>query len=453
MFLKNLYMNIDNENNFFLGAIKYKTNFYLEKRKDKNTGEIDVKNLPIRMSFVFSKQRLEFYTGYRIDLKDWDPEAQTVLPNRSNSDGITASFINQRLTLIRSTISNIYTVAFAKKEEITVDGLRIELKKALSGKSEVQQQKKSIWEYYDQYIDIKKVDKSPGYIKQLKSTKKHLQIHAKSRNIKFEDFDVVFFEGFKEYYLVEEKNSYNSFAGATKRIKLFLNFAVSAKWTNSIEFRSFKANEDYAKPIFLTWDELMQVKNADMKSICLDQVRDCFIFQSMVGCRYEDLSTFTKQSVSEIKDKGKNKKKTITHYILTYIDHKTHTDIEVPLNNIAISIYDKYKNLPMDKLLPVISNQKYNDYLKDVGKLADLSRQVDSFDKSGNKMHKPIFEYMTSHMARRNFIGNMLNQFLIPSEIITSMTGHVKGSRAFQRYYEANRDAKISAISLMNKSK
>ena len=459
--------------------ITYKTNFYLEKRKNKKTGIMESKNLPIRLSFIYSGNRLEFYTGYRIDEKNWDSEIQNVTTNSSNSDGISSSIINLRLSKIKSIIEDLYTERSYTKGDVSIKGLREELRIRLEDESDTKDQPevvenkpetKTVFEYFEEYIKYKKLDASEGFIKQLKSTKVHLtnfqdgiaKIKVKGKEkvkvikvspplppLTFERFNIEYFEKFKVYYLDTLSNSKNSFAGAMKRIKLFLNYAVKASWTDNTKFQDFEAKESYGKPIFLTWDEILKLYNSEFKSISIEQVRDCFIFQSMVGCRYEDLCSFNKNNIIEEKDSDKKNAK--VQYILKYIDHKTRTNIDVPLNNYAISILKKYKDHPMDTILPVISNQNYNSYLKDMAKEAGIDRIVEVFDEFGKKSQIPIHTIIHSHMARKNFIGNMMNQFFVPEEIIKTISGHSKGSKAFQRYYEPDLKTKIKAINLMNK--
>lgn len=446
--------------------IKYKTKFYLEKRKDKNTGEAKIKNNPIRMSFCFSNKRLEFNTGYRVDASKWDSVQQEVVTNSKNDDGVAASVINSHLTKLKDKIESLYTERFYTKGDVSINGLREELKKQLDENAPNEDKEvqvvdtKTVWERFDEYIDKKSTDKSAGFIKQLKSAKNHLTDYNGNNNITFEDFNVDFFEAFKRYFLKEIGNSKNTFYCVIKRIKFFLNYAVSVKWTTNTDFRDFKADrEEYGKPIFLTWDEILKLKNHVFENITLDQVRDCFVFQSMVGCRYEDLRIFSKKNIIEFTGRKKESKK---HIILKYIDQKTNQDIDVPLNEIALSIINKYNQLPMDNLLPVISNQNYNFHLKEIGKAAGLNRNIELFAKNKRLKkiteeykgkHIPIYLLMTTHMARRNFIGNMLNEFLVPGEIIQPMTGHKKGSSAFKRYYEPDISSKIKAIELMNKTK
>ena len=135
--------------------------------------------------------------------------------------------------------------------------------------------------------------------------------------------------------------------------------------------------------------------------------------------------------------------------VLTYISEKTKTPIQVPLNAMAKQILIQYKKLPNKKLLPQISNQKYNKYLRELGEDAKLKRIVEYRNKKGNIDKKEIWELMSTHMARRIFIGNSINVFDIRTEVIQSITGHTKNSKAFARYYDIDIQTKKKALNSM----
>ena len=119
--------------------------------------------------------------------------------------------------------------------------------------------------------------------------------------------------------------------------------------------------------------------------------------------------------------------------------------VSVPLIPIALDIIDKY-NLPGGLLVPPISNQKYNDYLKELFELAGLDRPVVQYNEFEDKNEViPLYKLAGSHMARRTFVGILHKT--AKNEVIASMTGHAKNSRAFQRYYNVDEEDRKNAIS------
>ena len=140
------------------------------------------------------------------------------------------------------------------------------------------------------------------------------------------------------------------------------------------------------------------------------------------------------------------------------IDNKAVT-AEIPLNKRAMAILSKYKDFDMSPyrskvnsrpLLPFISAQKYNEAIKEIFKVCGINRLVTVLNPiSGEQESKPMYEVASSHMARRCFVGNLYNQIQDPN-LISSMSGHVEGSREFARYRKIERDAKKKAVDLIN---
>lgn len=196
----------------------------------------------------------------------------------------------------------------------------------------------------------------------------------------------------------------------------------------------------HGSPYYLTLEERDKVFHADLsKKPALEVYRDLFMFQSLTGCRVGDMFSLTPNNVAGD--------------ILQYLPHKTMRNrpqtISVPLNTKALTILKRYKG-KQEKLLPTRQVYKYNEGIRAVLKECGINRMVTILDTTtGNEVQKPICEVATSHMARRNFIGNLYKQVKDP-DLISSMTGHVNGSRAFARYREIDEETKISLVNLIN---
>ena len=148
---------------------------------------------------------------------------------------------------------------------------------------------------------------------------------------------------------------------------------------------------------------------------------------------------------------------------IEYIPRKTKDNkpvtAEIPLNARAMAILDKYRNVDLsaykskgnpNPLLPFISSQKYNEAIKEIFKACGIDRMVTVLDPvSGEQTQKPFYEVASSHLARRTFVGLLYNQIQDPN-LISSMSGHVEGSREFARYRKIEREAKEKAVNLIN---
>ena len=192
------------------------------------------------------------------------------------------------------------------------------------------------------------------------------------------------------------------------------------------------------------WKNLPKKERAKITEDSLDQMgvqRDIFVFQCMIGCRVGDLLNFTPKNLIN----GK----------ISYIARKTsgevHDSIEVPLNETARKIIDRYYDgVRCDgKLLPFISAQKYNDYIKEIFLLCGITRTVTVWNSTtGKEEQHPLNELASSHLARRTFIGNLYKKVQDPN-LIGKLSGHVEGSKAFARYRAIDDEMKQNLVNML----
>ena len=202
----------------------------------------------------------------------------------------------------------------------------------------------------------------------------------------------------------------------------------------------------YGDPYYLTLEERKKLENYDFSgNPALEVQRDIFVFHCCVGCRVGDLSTFKPSNII-FKENG---------YVLSYIPQKTiennQTTVEVPLNETALALVEKYKGVDKKgRLFPFISSNSYNENIRKFMKAAKIDRVVTVLNSlTGEQEQKPIYELASSHMARRTFIGNLYKKVQDPN-LISSMSGHVEGSRAFARYRDIDMETKKNVIALID---
>jgi integrase len=120
------------------------------------------------------------------------------------------------------------------------------------------------------------------------------------------------------------------------------------------------------------------------------------------------------------------------------------------LNDKAKAILEKYKDCESKKLLPFISEQKYNDAIKKAFKLAEIDRIVTILAPLTNEeVKKSLYEVASSHMARRTFIRNIYKKVKDPN-LVGALSGHKEGSKAFNRYREIDEDMKKELVSMLD---
>ena len=149
----------------------------------------------------------------------------------------------------------------------------------------------------------------------------------------------------------------------------------------------------------------------------------------------------------------KLKKTDIINGNIESIPHKTikatGKTVIVPLNNMAREIVDKYFNILSGQLLPFSSPQRYNEDIKTILELCDITRMVTVLDPLTRTEKKvPINTIATSHMARRTFIGNIYKKVKDPN-LVASLTGHTEGSKAFSRYRDIDTELKRELVGML----
>lgn len=276
------------------------------------------------------------------------------------------------------------------------------------------------------------------------------------------------FESILEQYPVEinvvhtftklQNRGENTIVKLKKKFKAFMQWLYETERTSNRPFDGIKiGTEKYGVPFYLTKEERNLLAEADIsalweglededKKLCskfplktLEVQRDIFVFQCLVGCRVGDLCTLTS--------------KNITDGILEYVPSKTSDEDapvkpRIPLNPCALKLVAKYNGVDKDgRLFPFISPQKYNDTIKAILLICGITRIVPVRNSTtGETEMKRICDVASSHMARRTFVGAAYKAVRDPN-IVGKMSGHVEGSRAFNRYRQIDDDILKQTIS------
>lgn len=254
----------------------------------------------------------------------------------------------------------------------------------------------------------------------------------------FSDIDLEFYQKFvdflrrqkivikdKEGNIIKEKYlSLNTIGKKIQTLKIFLNAATEEGINKHQKYKSrkFKSLSEEADNIYLTKEELIKFYNKDFsKNPHLERVRDFFIVGSWTGLRYSDL-----QQVTTDKIKGN---------FIELRQKKTGQKVIIPVHQTVREILNKYNG----KLPKPISNQKFNDYLKDAAKLAGLDEVfVKTVSYQGKRTEESFkkHEVITSHTARRSFCTNAYKDD-IPTLAIMAISGH-RTENAFLKYIKAD---------------
>ena len=233
----------------------------------------------------------------------------------------------------------------------------------------------------------------------------------------------------------------NTLVNFFKQTCTFFNWCNRNNLTQNKPFANYSMPTTvYGTPYYLTIEERNTLYNLDLSAnALLESQRDIFVFQCVIGCRVGDLYGF--------------KKNNIINGAIEYVAGKTKEErpktLRVPLNSIATEILAKYSNLNGERLLPFISEQKYNEAIKEAFTLAGLTRNVTILNPLTRQSEiRPLNEVASSHLARRTFCGNLYKKVKDPN-LVGSLSGHAEGSKAFARYRDIDEEMKIELVSLI----
>ena len=426
--------------------IKRNIIFTLESRK--KDGVLIVENVPIRMRVNFASKRIEFTTGYRIDAAKWDADKQRVKNGCSNKLKQSASEINASLLEYYTEIQSIFKRFEVEDVIPTPEQIKEAFNALHKPVSEEPKPKKEalpcdFFQVFDDFVEDcgRQNNWTDSTFEKFAAVKNHLTNFREG--LTFEFFDE---RGLNDYvgYLRDVKEMRNSTIGKQLSfLKWFLRWAYKKGMHQNNAYDSYKPKlkSTQKKIIFLTWDELNRLREFKIPSNkqALDRVRDVFLFQCFTGLRYSDVFNLRR---SDIKD---------DHIEVTTV--KTSDSLIIELNNHSKAILDKYKDVAFedDKVLPVITNQKMNDYLKELAELAGIDEPVRQTYYRGNERIDevtPKYALLGTHAGRRTFICNAL-ALGIPPQVVMKWTGH-SDYKAMKPYIDIADDIKANAMSKFN---
>ena len=428
--------------------MKNKINFTLEKRKNRENSGVNTTDVPVLAVISYPGQRIKYPIGYRVSASDWMEEGQ-VQPFFVTDNGVNADEVNALIAKIKCEINSYFAYCDAvhsepSKAEILnklrlLTGRKEKAIKRLAKRQIKPAETRSFLDYINEHQLFKNFsyDRKKGY----RSAFKHLFRFCKAYGItaNFDTITTQVLENFRKY-LTDGKHckpvSKNTVSYILTAVKSFWRYCIKMGYTNNNPFLRFEIEpEVYGQPIYITKEERDTLYYLHRPDERLKKTRDIFVFQCLIGCRVGDLIRLKKDNV--------------VNGAIEYIPRKTKDErpviARVPLCPKAQSIIDRYTTQEDEKLLPFISPQKYNDYIKELFKFANITRTVTRLNPLTRQEERvSIADVASSHMARRTFIGILHRK--VKNEVIGSMSGHSANSKAFSRYYHIEDDTKRDAV-------
>lgn len=373
----------------------------------------------LRASIKREGKYLKYSTGEKILPGDWDFEFQyprKIKGNKKEAKNIN-SIINQ-ISRYADVFQNICTKLEAQNLDLTVQMIKLEMDYAFKKSTSAPN---SFIVVFDTFIQEKKDlgNITGGTIARYENIKTLLEQFsiAKNYNLNFNIIDENFYVKWVNYSRHVLKHKNNTLGRNIGFIKTFMNWSLKKKYHSNYEFKDFKKTSSETDEIALSVDELEHLYNYDFsKKTRLEKVRDVFIFGCATGLRYSDYSTINKANIRN----GQI-------FINT---QKLKSNLGVPLNKYSKNILEKY-----EYNLPVISPQKFREYIKEVCKEVGMDDVVVKTSFIGTKrIEQRIMRYnmISTHTARRTFITISLEKGMRP-DIVMSITGH-KSYSSFKKY-------------------
>lgn len=274
---------------------------------------------------------------------------------------------------------------------------------------------------------LKNFNNSLGHIKDF--------IETKQKPITIDEIGFEF-----HYELIDYLKTVKQFAPNTIwRINKYLRYVLKYATETGLKTRPDYTSKRFAVPVeevetvYLNDKEILKIYNTALTSEKLKRVRDLFLISCYTGLRFSDLMRVTPENIITVNEKSFIKINT----------QKTGAFVEIPLNPICTEIVNKYSGLPKG-----MSNQKYNDYLKEVAKKAKINTPITIEETKGNLTTQRTVlkhELITSHTGRRSFATNAFLAGIDPIKIML-ITGH-KTETAFLRYIRITKEENARLLS------
>lgn len=391
-----------------------KINFYIEQAKVNKDGFTPIK------ANIFANNKPHWKTVEKVKPRYWNSNKQRVRPNRETEPDNRHKEINTLLDELTSKANELFNYCTLNGIELTTEIIN----DFYAGKVSVMRIRKyDFFTVFDEYITVGKVTKAQNTTKTINTVRNILKEFQEKtgEKITFENIDSKLFDAIKEYcFQIRERKINNSYLDRIRRVlKAFLNWAAERDYYSGKEYLKFKSPFSEPPIVVLTFQEFKSLLAFKFESPKLDRVRDVFCVGCLTGLRFSDLMDLKRDHIQD-------------GYIVKTII-KTKETLTIPIVEMAKLILEKYDH-PV-RVLPQISNQKFNEYIKICAKEALINQPIVDISYKGNKkieITKPKWELITAHTSRKTFVT--LSFFRgMNMNMIMDMSGH-KQEKTVTRY-------------------
>ena len=381
--------------------------YYLKRNGQKANG-----NMPIMGRITVNGQAVQFGTKAEIKPDFWNVKAGKAIGRAAE-----VQEVNNVLESIKATMTKIYRDLQEREKDVTPE----KIKNNFFG---IETKHQMLLELFIRHNEDKEklIGKSitkDTYIR-YEQTRKYLAKFIKERynlsDISLKEINNMFITDFEVYLMTNTGSHSNTIAKFMQRFRSILIIAKNNGWIQADPFCNYKIRFTKVDRGYLTEDEIGRIMNKKFSCKRLEQVRDTFVFSCFCGLAHIDVKNLKENNIRTSFDgnlwiMGKRE--------------KTGISFNIPLLDIPKIILEKYKgSLPNGYVLPVLSNQKMNAYLKEIADICGINKNL------------------TYHLARHTFATTVTLSKGVSIESISKMLGHsnIKTTQIYARIT----DSKIS---------
>ena len=399
--------------------------FYI-RRNTKN-----LEQAAIYLRITYEGRRAEISANQKISTHLWNPNSGRAIGNSGE-----AQRVNRYLNRVEGRLYQCYQNLVDKNQPFSAKQI-LEL---YTGKRERNKMLLEIFqEHNDQVERLIGQDFAAGTAERYRTARMHVENYIKkeykTKDIPVESVNHKFITGFEYYLKTERKCAHNSAIKYITNFKKIIRIAYANEWIKRDPFVNWKGTLKIVEREFLTQEEIQLMLEKEIKNERLDLVKDIFIFCCYTGLAYADVKKLSENDVVIGIDGNQWIKTNRT---------KTKIKSSIPVLPTASAILEKYSSHPdvnSKRLLPVLTNQKMNAYLKEIADLCGIKKNL------------------TFHLARHTFATTVTLSNGVPIESVSKMLGH-KNLQTTQHYAKIL-DRKVSddmaalseRMALMNQSK
>jgi site-specific recombinase XerD len=376
--------------------------FFAKKSKTTTDGLV-----PIYMRVTIDGQRFEVSVKRYVKAEQWSAEAGRLKGNHEE-----AKQLNSLLDAFKVRAFDYQREILSECKPFTIETYRV---KWLGLNIERPRMLLEIFEHHNKQMkELIGQEFSPLTFERYTTSKKHTHDFMKWKynmdDMNIKELNYEFITDYEFWLKSVRKCDHNTTMKYLSNFKKIVNICLKNGWLHRNPFLGYKMTKREIERPYLTQEELVAISTKTFIAPRINQVRDIFLFSCYTGLAYADVKKLSRSEISTGIDGEK--------WIFTH-RQKTETSTRLPLLPPAQEILDRYAEHPQclneGRLLPVLSNQKMNGYLKEIADICGITKK------------------MTTHTARHTFATTVTLTNGVPIETVSRMLGH-KNLKTTQHY-------------------